>query len=113
VNNENDHPTEPSIACKKWWIHVTLNRNYEHELMYKNITDSVDKMKTVRKCADYFLVPGSKGGNNHGKDYGTNNVTINNSGADSIGGICKTHLHVMLNRESDSNLGDYVYHGCF
>lgn len=47
------------------------------------------------------------------KDFGTNNVTINNTGAGGANVICKTHLHILLNRESDPNLGDYVYQGCF
>lgn len=94
---------------------MTLNRNFKHELMYKNITDSIHKMASVRKCADYLLLPNNKNSHNDlgSKDFGTNNVTINNTGAGEFGGICKTHLHVLLNRDSDSNLGDYVYHGCY
>ena len=94
---------------------MTLNRNFQHELQYKNISDSIRKLADVRKCADYFLLPNKKKmmKDLSARDFGTNNVTINSTGTGSFGQICKTHLHVMLNRDSDTNLGDYVYHGCY
>jgi len=88
-----------------------MNRNFDHELMYKNVTDSINKMSSVRKCADYFLIPNSKNKKSlpGQKDFGTNNVMINNTNAREFGGVCKIHLHTLLNRDSDANLGDYVY----
>lgn len=38
-------------------------------------------------------------------------MTFNNTGG-SAGQICKTHLHVLLNRDNEPNLDDYVYYGC-
>lgn len=105
-----------TVACKKWWLHVTLNRNFKHEKMYKNISDEIGKMASVRKCADYSILPmagsSSKMDSVANKDFGTHNVTINTTEMMMMGGVCKTHLFVLLNRENDENLGDYVYHGC-
>lgn len=93
-----------------------MNRNFDHELKYKNVTDSINKLSSVRKCADYFLIPNSKSKKAEKpgqKDFGTNNVLVNNTNVGEFGGICKVHLHTLLNRDSDANLGDYVYQGCY
>lgn len=94
---------------------MTLNRNFKHEKMYKNVSDEIGKLVSVRKCAEYSLLPTSgpsKADSISNKDFGTHNVTINTTEMMMTGGVCATHLYVFLNRENNDNLDDYVYHGC-
>ena len=45
-----------NMICRKWWMAVVLNRNYDHEQQYKNISDIMMQEHINNKCADYKML---------------------------------------------------------
>lgn len=45
-----------NAICRKWWTAVVVNRNFDHEARYENISASVRQELLNNKCADYKVV---------------------------------------------------------
>jgi hypothetical protein len=45
-----------NMICRKWWMSVVLNRNFDHEAQYKNISDTMLQEHINNKCADFKML---------------------------------------------------------
>lgn len=122
-----------NMICKKWWTSVVINRNFQHEDDYKNISQSVLSELTSNKCADYAVLsdeesskmkdkeikvdvedPDSpeKGDKTSEKENHGGPAKNNAHSQGATGKNCFTQLHVILNRRFKDNIGDYAHSGC-
>lgn len=118
---------------------MVINRNFQHEDEYKNVSQSVLSELVNNKCADFAVLSdeqsskmkekenkvavedpddpngaskdGKKGDNGDGSRAG--GIASNNKHSQAATGHnCFTQLHVILNRRFKDNIGDYAHSGC-
>lgn len=117
------------MICKRWYMSTVLNRNFDDETNYKNVSIQIDDARKNNICADYVmisddvlqarnkqkstvylndqgLVPG-KGVNGEDLMNASNKYKVS-----AHGSACLTQLHIILNRNSQNNIGDYMKSGC-
>ena len=58
--SEEERKSNLNMICKKWWMAVVLNRNYDHERQYQNISDTMIAEHINNKCADYKMLTESQ-----------------------------------------------------
>lgn len=63
-----DRESNINTICRKWWTSVVINRNFDHEATYRNISDTVKQLLLNNKCADYKVIPDSNSEDVHAQE---------------------------------------------
>jgi hypothetical protein len=104
---------------------TVLNRNFDDEVNYKNVSVQIDDMRKNNICADYVMISDDV---LQARNKQKSTVYLSDNGLDSNGkpllsgankfkaaahgSACLTQLHIILNRNNENNIGDYMKSGC-